>query len=99
MKVMRYKPQPPKVPAWGPGGLDEIVKTILSTANSNNIKMTREEQLYLAAIINANRHQKLHELGHLIKGTPAGTAPAPAPRTKGASGINKNLNSDLNLNL
>ena len=46
--------------------------------------MTSEEQLYLAAIINANRHQKLHELGHLIKGTTAGTAPA--SRTK--AGVN-----------
>jgi hypothetical protein len=48
-------------------------------------RMTREEQLYLAAIINANRHQKLHELGHLIKGTPAGTTIAPESRIKGAS--------------
>ena len=53
-------------------------------ASTNNTKMTREEQLYLAAIINANRHQKLHELGHLIKGTPAG--PVPASRTK--AGVN-----------
>jgi hypothetical protein len=49
-------------------------------------KMIREEQLYLAAIINANRHQKLHELGHMIKGTPARTA-LPATKTKGASNI------------
>jgi hypothetical protein len=42
--------------------------------SSNNTKMTNEEQLYLAALINAERHQKLHELGYLIKGTPAGTA-------------------------
>ena len=46
--------------------------------------MTSEEELYLVAIINANRHQKLHELGHLIKGTPAGTASA--SRTK--DGVN-----------
>jgi hypothetical protein len=31
--------------------------------------MTREEQLNLAAIVNANRHQKLHELAGIIKGT------------------------------
>jgi hypothetical protein len=31
--------------------------------------MTKEDQLYLAAIINANRHQKLHDLGGIIKGT------------------------------
>jgi hypothetical protein len=30
--------------------------------------MAKEEQLYLAAIINANRHQKLFELGRIIKG-------------------------------
>jgi hypothetical protein len=52
--------------------------------NSNiNAKMTmnREEQLYLAAIINAERHQKLHELAHMIRGTPEG----PGGTTKGAS--------------
>ncbi|MFZ0203932.1 MAG: hypothetical protein WAL46_09580 [Nitrososphaeraceae archaeon] len=52
--------------------------------------MTREEQLYLAAIINANRHQKLHELAHLIKWTPAGTAP-PATKTKAAEYSKKAL--------
>jgi hypothetical protein len=31
-------------------------------------KMTKEEQLYLAAIINANRHEKLHDLGLMIRG-------------------------------
>ncbi|MGB7679399.1 MAG: hypothetical protein WBL49_11375 [Nitrososphaeraceae archaeon] len=55
-------------------------------ASTNNTKMTREEQLYLAAIINANRYQKLHELAHLIKWTPAGTAP-PATKTKAASNL------------
>jgi hypothetical protein len=57
----------------------------MASTKNNNTKMTKEEQLYLAAIINANRHQKLHELAHLIKGTPAGTPP---PRTKGASASN-----------
>jgi hypothetical protein len=51
--------------------------------NNNNPKMTRKEQLYLAAIINANRHEKLHSLGDLIKGSPAGTVPP--TRVKGAS--------------
>jgi hypothetical protein len=59
-------------------------------ASPNTNRMTREEQLYLAAIINANRHQKLHELGHLIKGTPAGTAP-PTTKTKGASSSIMNI--------
>ena len=57
-------------------------------ASTNNTKMTREEQLYLAAIINANRHQKLHELAHLIKWTPAGTGTAPpVTKTKAASNL------------
>jgi hypothetical protein len=30
-------------------------------STNTNIKMTKEEQLYLAALINAERHQKLHE--------------------------------------
>jgi hypothetical protein len=30
--------------------------------------MSKDEQLYLAAIINANRHEKLHALGDLMKG-------------------------------
>ncbi|MGA7542696.1 MAG: hypothetical protein WBW34_06500 [Nitrososphaeraceae archaeon] len=47
-------------------------------------KMTKEEQLYLAAIINANRHQKLHDLGIMIKGPPEGTAPSER-RIKSAS--------------
>jgi hypothetical protein len=45
--------------------------------------MTKEEQLYLAAIINANRHQKLHELGGIIKGT------LPMPETKAASAFDR----------
>ena len=37
-------------------------------ASSSNIKMTREEQLRSAALINADRHQKLFELGRIIRG-------------------------------
>jgi hypothetical protein len=31
--------------------------------------MSKEEQLYLAAIIKAKRDQKLNELGHIVRGT------------------------------
>ena len=43
--------------------------------------MTKRGAIVFSWIINANRHQKLHELAHLIKWTPAGTAP-PATKTK-----------------
>jgi hypothetical protein len=56
---------------------------ILRMASSNNTKMTREEQLYLAAIINASRHQKLHELAGIIKGT------SPMPEPKAASAFDR----------
>jgi hypothetical protein len=47
--------------------------------------MSKEEQLRLAAIIKAERQRKLHELGHMIRGTSyAGTR----PETKGASVVN-----------
>jgi hypothetical protein len=44
--------------------------------------MTREEQLRLAALINADRHEKLHALGLVIKGR---GGLGLTPRTKGAS--------------
>jgi hypothetical protein len=49
--------------------------------------ISKEEQLYLAAIINANRHEKLHALSGLIKGT------VPERRTKAASAANYVNNS------
>jgi hypothetical protein len=42
--------------------------------------MSKEEQLHLAAIIKAERHQRLHELGRMIRGTSYA-----GPETKGAS--------------
>ena len=48
--------------------------------------MSKEEQLHLPARVKAERRQKLHELGCMIKGT----SYAGSERTKGASVVNDN---------
>jgi hypothetical protein len=53
--------------------------------------MSKEEQLRLAAIIKAERHRKLYELGHMIRGT-SYTGTRPGPETKGASGAGTVIN-------
>jgi hypothetical protein len=52
--------------------------------------MSKEEQLNLAAKIKAERDQKLHELGRMIRGTPVSAGTRPGPGTKGASLIDNN---------
>jgi hypothetical protein len=57
----------------------------------NRMIMSREEQLHLAALINADRHEKLHALGLVIKGS---GGLGITPRTKGASNVNNNNNDN-----
>jgi hypothetical protein len=58
--------------------------------------MSKEEQLHLAALIKAEKDQKLKELEHLIEGTSyVGTRPGPG--TKGASIIDNNPKPKITL--